>query len=535
MKKSELTKLKEIWKKIKTTYLDKIKSEQFCKDSVLLPLLAGLVLVVILAAAIAGIRNISTGGYGSMESRAASASDISGEETTAEQESTETEPEKRTGFYTEDGVLYYYNEDGSPYLGWLLQDSDWYYFTDQGAVTGYQTIDEYGREDECYFEEDGRLVMDAETPDGRMADSDGYLLDPNEEAAIREAWSEFEMEAGKAVTPGALSGIHISGEPAEFYMLSIAGESSGGQIIIGDRGRAYGLCQFDYRYDLVNFMRWAYERHPSLWQEFAEYTEKKAGDVSLVENAGIVQAFVSARERDYEAAISDELEFMRMTYWDHFAARLNAAGYRLSERHIAVSAAFFSVNVNCSSQAGLFLEHLSPEMTDAELICEIYKIRNTILAEQNVGRVKKGTTIRYQMAEPRMALDLLHGYTTIDSVKNYGGGVQWNGDLFVNAVLTSAVQGMSLEWEEALLATPADAEMETGQSEEDAAGQEETSGADAEHDGAASAGTAAEETAEEQKAQSNIVIAGRMHAKEETGYSAAESADDGNADTANEE
>ena len=73
-----------------------------------------------------------------------------------------------------------------------------------------------------------------------------------------------------------------------------------------------------------------------------------------------------------------------MTYWDNFAAKLNAAGYRLSERHIAVSAAFFSVNVNCSSQASVFLEHLSPEMTDAEMICEIYKIRNTILAEQNV-------------------------------------------------------------------------------------------------------------------------------------------------------
>ena len=164
-----------------------------------------------------------------------------------------------------------------------------------------------------------------------------------------------------------------------------------------------------------------------------------------------------------------------MTYWDNFAAKLNAAGYRLSERHIAVSAAFFSVNVNCSSQASVFLEHLSPEMTDAEMICEIYKIRNTILAEQNVGRVKKGTTLRYQMAEPRMALDLLHGYTTIDSVKNYGGGVQWNGDLFVNAVLTSAVQGMSMEWEEALLATPADAETESGQSEPETGGQEETS------------------------------------------------------------
>ena len=61
MKKSELTKLKEIRKKIKTTYLDKIKSEQFRKDSVVLPLLAGLALVVILAAAIAGSRGWTDG------------------------------------------------------------------------------------------------------------------------------------------------------------------------------------------------------------------------------------------------------------------------------------------------------------------------------------------------------------------------------------------------------------------------------------------------------------------------------------------
>lgn len=482
MKKSELTKLKELRKKIKTTYLDKIKSEQLRKDSVVLPLLAGLALVMILAAAIAGIRSISAGsGAGQMESRAASASDSSGRETAVEQESaeTDTDSEKRTGFYTEDGVLYYYNEDGSLYLGWLLQNDDWYYFTDQGAVTGYQTIEEYGREDECYFEEDGRLVMDAETPDGRMADSDGYLVDAQDAAAEAEDWSAFEVEAAKNLTPGALSGLHISGEPAEFYMLSIAGESSGGQILMGDRGRAYGLCQFDYRHDLTDFIRWAYNRHPSLWQEFSSYTGKTVGDETLVDNQEICQAFVNARARDYEAAISDELEYMRMDYWDSFAARMNAAGYRLSERHIAVTAAFFSVLVNCGKKTTVFLENLSPDMTDAELICGIYKIRNTVLAEQMVGRSRKGTTTRYRMAEPRMALDLLHGFTTIDSVKDYGGGVQWKGNLFTGTVMTNALNGSSTEWEEALAETLEEAETESSAADEADAGdsaQEHTDG-----------------------------------------------------------
>lgn len=467
MKKTEWI---TILKKIKTTCQEKLKSEQFRKDTVVLPLLAGLALVMILAAVIAGIWSISSvSADGQMESRAASASDSSARETSAEPEEslqTDTEPEKRSGFYTENGVLYYYNEDGSLYLGWLLSDENWYYFTDQGAVTGYQTISEYGREDECYFEEDGRLVMDVKTPDGRMADSDGYLVDAQDAAAEAEDWSAFEVEAARNLTPGALSGLRISGEPAEFYMLSIAGESSGGQILMGDRGRAYGLCQFDYRHDLTDFMRWAYNRHPSLWQEFSAYTEKTVGDESLVDNRGICQAFANARTRDYEVAISDELEYMRMDYWDSFAARMNAAGYRLSERHIAVSAAFFSVLVNCGKKTAVFLENLSPDMTDAQMICGIYKIRNTILAEQAVGRSKKGTTARYRMAEPRMALDLLHGFTTIDSVKDYGGGVRWKGNLFTGTVLTSALNGSSTEWEEVLAETMEETEIESGVTEE---------------------------------------------------------------------
>lgn len=67
------------------------------------------------------------------------------------------------------------------------------------------------------------------------------------------------------------------------------------------------------------------------------------------------------------------------------------------------------------------------------MICEIYRIRNTILSRQMVGQSMKGTTLRYRMAEPRMALDLLYGFTTIDSVKNYGGGVEWKGNIFTHA------------------------------------------------------------------------------------------------------
>lgn len=206
--------------------------------------------------------------------------------------------------------------------------------------------------------------------------------------------------------------------PAEFYMLSIAGETSGGQIIMGDRGRAYGICQFDYRYDLTDFIRYAYGKHPGLWAELSAYLNAADGDETLVGNTALRDAFYAAMARSYEAAITDQLEYMRARYWDAFRTRMDEAGYHLSTRHIAVQAAFFSVNVNCGVQTDLYLSEITPELTDAEIICKLYTLRNTILAEQNIGRHKKGTTARYRQYEPQMALDLLHGYVTIDSKKH---------------------------------------------------------------------------------------------------------------------
>lgn len=352
-----------------------------------------------------------------------------------------------TGKYIIDDTVYIFNEDGALFEGWLRHDGHWYYMSKDGAYTGYQSINADGIDRECYFDGDGHLVEDDVTPDGRVADENGYLQDAADPTG---GLSGFDISLNENIEPGDLSGISISGMPAEFYMLSIAGETSGGRIIMGDRGRAYGLCQFDYRYDLTDFMKWAYQKHPSLWKGFENYRSYGHGDDVLISNSGIVDAFENARNINYEAAISDELEYMRILYWDSLSAKMNAAGFRLSERHIAVSAALFSVSVNCGKYPDVFIQNLSPDMSDVAMICGIYKIRNSILASMKVGRVEKGTNMRFKQAEPQLALDLLHGYTTIDSHKNYGGGVQWSGNIFTGAVRTTEILGQSTEWAESI-------------------------------------------------------------------------------------
>ena len=339
------------------------------------------------------------------------------------------------------GTWYYFDPDGALHDGWLLYHKEWYYMTDAGMMTGYADIPGGEDSDSFYFYEDGRLAVNAATPDGRAADADGYLMPPD------GTLPAFLWDASGNSSVGTLSGLTIAGMPAEFYMLSIAGETSGRQIIMGDRGRAYGICQFDYRYDLTDFIRYAYGKHPGLWAELSAYLNAVDGDETLVGNTALRDAFSAAMTRSYEAAITDQLEYMRARYWDAFRKRMDEAGYQLSTRHIAVQAAFFSVNVNCGTQTDLYLSEIRPDLTDAEMICRLYTLRNTVLAEQNVGRHKKGTTARYRQYEPQMALDLLHGYVTIDSKKTYGGGVSWCGNIFANGIIsTAATEGTSAEW-----------------------------------------------------------------------------------------
>ncbi len=347
-----------------------------------------------------------------------------------------------------------------------------------------------------YFGEDGRLVRNADTPDGFHVNGDGVFdgasargmtaefaaaekaAEASQQAFERNYYEELyrkkaEEEAQAAAAgPGAaggaagqetqepvqpsyvslfrretygamlkrppspkLSGMRTGGMPAEFFMLCVSGETSGGMefmgSIIGDSGRAYGLCQYDYRYDLVDFLNYAYSQHPRLWAEASAFLKKENGDIGLVENAALKQMFRRAMLTDPETALSDQLTFMRMLYWDDFSREMNAAGFRLGERNIAVQAALFSVNVNCGPQAEVFIRELKPGISDQEFLDRIYELRNTVFAEQLVqGLRKKGTSTRYLQAEPEMAVDLMYGNISLDSQLDYGGGVEWYGNPF---------------------------------------------------------------------------------------------------------
>ena len=331
----------------------------------------------------------------------------------------------KTGWYFDEASdkWYYFGADGASEEGWINDNEVWYYLEDGIYTVGWKEIlSEDGNSYWFYFGEDGRMYADERTPDGYYVNEDGvYMKEPQINGYDD---NDFEWNKDPNTEPGQLSGLNIAGYPAELYMLCIAGETSGmsnmAAVKNGDNGSAYGICQFDYRYDLASFMKFAYGKHPELWPAFSDYLNYGNGNPELKRNEVIGNAFLDAMEADYETAITDQLEFMTNRYWAGFEEKLNSAGFNLDERNIAVSAAMFSVNVNCGTQPNLFINNLSPDMSDEEMIRYIYRLRNTVLAQQKVGKSFKGTTKRYLKAEPQMALDLLYGYITIDSDISYG-------------------------------------------------------------------------------------------------------------------
>ena len=339
----------------------------------------------------------------------------------------------RIGLIERDGKLYFFEKDGRRKTGWIYRNEKWY-FLDQGAfATGWQEIEGAS----YFFGEDGVMYESRMTPDGSYVDQNGrkvdLLADDNKETFT---WDKDRTDTG------AISGLMIAGHPAELYMLSTAGETSGfanmAAVAGGDRGRAYGICQFDYRYDLTGFMYRAYEKHPALWAGFEPYLGIPKGSGDLVYNRGIGDTFLAALSADFETAVSDQMEEFARLYWNETESRMNEAGFDLGNRHISVSSAIFSINVNCGNHTSLYLKELSPEMTDEEMIRKLYHLRNTVMAREHVGSALKGTNTRYLSAEPQMALDMLYGYTTIDSHINYGGGVEWHGNPFIGTISTIA-------------------------------------------------------------------------------------------------
>lgn len=245
--------------------------------------------------------------------------------------------------------------------------------------------------------------------------------DREAEKLLAESWDNT------GATGNGKSGILFGDYPGELFAISMTGEGSGaGNGLMGDRGRAYGLMQLDYRYALVPFCRWAVQKYPDLWGELEPFTNVAQGSASLVNNNNILEAFENARQKDPKAFVGTQCEYFKSYFYDHTYVKLKEIGIDLDSRHVAVSAAILSLNVNCGTQSTKICTLINNDMSDAEIISTLY-------ANRRNGYLKRdgaGANRWKEENEVAQCLALLNGTWTIDqdypAATAYSGGWFWS-------------------------------------------------------------------------------------------------------------
>lgn len=234
-----------------------------------------------------------------------------------------------------------------------------------------------------------------------------------------------------------LSGYYWGDYPMELFTLSTCSERGSSDAAIhecwGDHGQAYSLMQLDYRYDLVPFMQQSYAANSEAWKGFAHFLDYKPKDSRLVYNRDIVNAFNYCYDNYPTEYMKTQPNFMveEYLYTKPVQDRLDAAGIKLEEHSVYVSAALLSCNINCGYVTGtknFIAAGARNDMTDEELLNCVYT--GWRMYRKKSSWSKHGARLALDKSgEEGMALALLHGEsaTTFDNSKTCSWGAGWDG------------------------------------------------------------------------------------------------------------
>lgn len=236
--------------------------------------------------------------------------------------------------------------------------------------------------------------------------------------------SNFDQFSNKSMasTDRGMSGYTFDGTPIEIIFLSSHGEKGfteeNMKKPMGDRGQAYGIMQFDYRYDLVQFMSSAYGKHPDHWSGFAPYINYRAGDSRLVNNTAIEATFTECYNKSTAIYLADQINRMRDRYFNDTDKEYikNKTGIDVDTRHIAIEAAFLSAEINNEKGMDWYINHagLNNNMSDAEIIHGIY---DTVRTRRSFQRFK-------ETGEEAVAKGMLDG--SVKATDTYILGTPWS-------------------------------------------------------------------------------------------------------------
>lgn len=291
-------------------------------------------------------------------------------------------------FKFKSGNAYYFDAAGVMQTGWKKVNGKYYYFKDS-MVKGWQTIDNK----RYYFNPTtGERMHGVCSINGRL-----YCFHAKTGEQLKNKTVTYKGRKYVVDKNGLCTLIpDVKGPSAKMlFFLTFESGSQAYNQTGGDHGCACGAYQFDYRYSLLNFVKYAYSQNAALCKEFKPYAGLTSG-ASLKSNKKFYKAWNTIYQRDKKTFSSLQDVFAKTNYYDPVEYTLALSGYNLAGRPDAVKGAVYSYSIQHGASAAVAAVKavkLTSDMSNKVFLKKLYSYRikkfpayeNRYVAEYNVA------------------------------------------------------------------------------------------------------------------------------------------------------
>lgn len=268
------------------------------------------------------------------------------------------------------GKSYYFNSKGVMQKGWKKVDGKWYYFNNY-MKTGWLTIS--GKK---YYlsKSTGERVSGIYAVDGKL-----YYFNPSNGVMVTNKTVTYEGRKYIVDANGECTLVPDTTAPSSKMLFFLAFESGAEAYnqTGGDSGNACGAYQFDYRYALLPFVKYAYSQNAQLCAEFKTYAGLSNG-TKLKSNKKFYQAWNTIYARNPELFAELQDKFAKVNYYDPVEMTLSTAGINLAVRSDVVKGAVYSYSIQHGQTLAVNAVKeikVTDEMTDKEFLKKLYTYR----------------------------------------------------------------------------------------------------------------------------------------------------------------
>lgn len=295
----------------------------------------------------------------------------------------------KTYYFTSKGVMkkncwqvingkhYYFTSSGLMKTGWLTKDGKKYYLIKASNMRGQRASGIFSVSGKLYY-----------------FDPDTGIMQTNTTISYNDRTYRIAANGVCTVVPDT-----SAPSPDMLFFLKFESGSEAYNQTGGDNGNACGAYQFDYRYALLPFVKYAYRTNKTVCKEFKTYAGY-TDNTKLKSNKKFYAAWKKIYNRNKKTFAELQDTFARINYYDNVERALSVAGIDIVSRSDVVKGAVFSYSIQhgqSTAVAAVKAIKATSSMSDATFLKKLYAYR-----QKKFPAFKTRYTQEYKLALERL-------------------------------------------------------------------------------------------------------------------------------------